>query len=347
MSTIKRAVVKAYNPSTHKASVQISGSLAVWLDGLPVATDIPPAEVIAGRECAVLLFTEHNPDDGVVVTVHGAVPAGISGGSKVQDADGDTKVDVEQTPDEDRIRMTVAGVLRYLMQGANPEHGLTGGLSVGGNLRVSGTAITDLIDPVILGLFRRTGAGIDGLAGLVSDIGGTTALGSGSVIGVAGRALARDATTLFAHGLDYLAGAQAQNLTEANGVKCQIIFASAAGRTITSAASFLARNPINIGGTIVNLYGLRVEPLTSGNNRRPFQEEGTGAIGDAHGNRFRSNTQFGSLAGSFGGGDGVVGIADRTVAPVSNPVAGGVLYAEGGALKWRGSAGTVTTLAPA
>lgn len=34
-------------------------------------------------------------------------------------------------------------------------------------------------------------------------------------------------------------------------------------------------------------------------------------------------------------------------APLVNPVSGGVLYAEAGALKWRSSAGTVTTIAPA
>lgn len=52
-------------------------------------------------------------------------------------------------------------------------------------------------------------------------------------------------------------------------------------------------------------------------------------------------------AGSFGGGVGVLFIANRTTAPTSNPVGGGIPYVEAGALKYRGSAGTVTTLAPA
>lgn len=51
--------------------------------------------------------------------------------------------------------------------------------------------------------------------------------------------------------------------------------------------------------------------------------------------------------GSFGGGVNVVFIGNRTTPPGSNPVGGGLLYAEGGALKWRGSGGTVTTIAPA
>jgi hypothetical protein len=49
----------------------------------------------------------------------------------------------------------------------------------------------------------------------------------------------------------------------------------------------------------------------------------------------------------FGGGGGVVGIANAGTVPASNPTGGGVLYVEGGALKYRGSSGTVTTIANA
>jgi hypothetical protein len=49
----------------------------------------------------------------------------------------------------------------------------------------------------------------------------------------------------------------------------------------------------------------------------------------------------------FGGGAGVVGIANAGTVPASNPTGGGVLYVEGGALKYRGSSGTVTTIANA
>lgn len=40
-------------------------------------------------------------------------------------------------------------------------------------------------------------------------------------------------------------------------------------------------------------------------------------------------------------------LADVTAAPSTNPVGGGVLYSEAGALKWRGPSGTVTTIAAA
>jgi hypothetical protein len=55
------------------------------------------------------------------------------------------------------------------------------------------------------------------------------------------------------------------------------------------------------------------------------------------------------FAGSqnLGGGVAVLGIANATTAPTSNPTGGGVLYSEAGALKWRGSSGTITVIAPA
>jgi hypothetical protein len=49
----------------------------------------------------------------------------------------------------------------------------------------------------------------------------------------------------------------------------------------------------------------------------------------------------------FGGGKGVIGIANAKEAPSVNPAEGGVLFVEDGALKYRGSKGTVTVIAPA
>jgi hypothetical protein len=57
---------------------------------------------------------------------------------------------------------------------------------------------------------------------------------------------------------------------------------------------------------------------------------------------------IGFLTGSqFGAGQGVIAIGNAPVAPTVNPGGGGVLYVENGALKYRGSGGTVTTIAPA
>ena len=55
---------------------------------------------------------------------------------------------------------------------------------------------------------------------------------------------------------------------------------------------------------------------------------------------FRTTSQFGA-------GQGVIAIANATVAPSVNPASGGILYVEDGALKYRGANGTITTIAPA
>jgi hypothetical protein len=54
-----------------------------------------------------------------------------------------------------------------------------------------------------------------------------------------------------------------------------------------------------------------------------------------------------SLIKNFGGGQGVIAIANASVAPSADLAGGGILYVEDGALKYRGSNGTVTVLAPA
>jgi hypothetical protein len=52
-------------------------------------------------------------------------------------------------------------------------------------------------------------------------------------------------------------------------------------------------------------------------------------------------------ADQFGRGKGVIAIANATVAPSVSPAGGGILYVQDGALKYKGSNGTVTTIAPA
>jgi len=54
-----------------------------------------------------------------------------------------------------------------------------------------------------------------------------------------------------------------------------------------------------------------------------------------------------TTSGSFGFGAKVIFIANAGTVPSSNPTGGGILYVEGGALKYRGSSGTITTIAPA
>jgi hypothetical protein len=57
--------------------------------------------------------------------------------------------------------------------------------------------------------------------------------------------------------------------------------------------------------------------------------------------------QLFAAAPAFGGGTGVLGIANATVVPTTNPVGGYIVYSQAGALKGRGSSGTITTIGPA
>lgn len=62
---------------------------------------------------------------------------------------------------------------------------------------------------------------------------------------------------------------------------------------------------------------------------------------------FTGSVQIGSASSDLGGGTGVISIKNRGTAPTTNPTGGGILYTENGALMFRGSSGTVTTVAPA
>jgi hypothetical protein len=102
--------------------------------------------------------------------------------------------------------------------------------------------------------------------------------------------------------------------------------------------------------------------------RLEFSNFIVGSVNDA-GHRINASSTFGVIAiatngidrilinqsgnvgigttNQFGSGGMVIGIANATTVPTTNPTGGGVLYVEAGALKYRGSSGTVTTIANA
>jgi hypothetical protein len=100
---------------------------------------------------------------------------------------------------------------------------------------------------------------------------------------------------------------------------------------------------LSVGGTVyaniyasssdTNLFSVAATPLVFGTNNTERVRI------DASGNLL--------LGGVATPGAKVMYIANATTVPASNPSGGGVLYVEGGALKYRGSSGTVTTIANA
>lgn len=115
-----------------------------------------------------------------------------------------------------------------------------------------------------------------------------------------------------------------------------------AGYTTTDGARLVLDS--NTGG----LYG-------SGNMILDLNKAGSSFAMRDSANALATVHQFGKdgsvalgAAGSFGSGAGpMVFLANSTTAPTTNPTGGGILYVSAGALKYRGTSGTVTTIAAA
>jgi len=72
---IHKAIVRAYASGTHKADIQIVGSHPTLIADVRVATNIPPADVVDGRQCTVLLLDPSNQDEAVIIAIQGALPS--------------------------------------------------------------------------------------------------------------------------------------------------------------------------------------------------------------------------------------------------------------------------------
>lgn len=151
--------------------------------------------------------------------------------------------------------------------------------------------------------------------------------------------------------------------------------AYALGATITQMTNLLFDSTV-VGGSVVRGHGLDIDPTTLfaagtiadvisircgrqtvgssknygfyyGADARGAEPAGNFAVyADLDKSFFGGNVGFGTID-QFGSGAKVIGIANATTVPTTNPTGGGVFYCEAGALKYRGSSGTVTQLAPA
>ena len=66
---IRKGILKGFNSTPYTATVQLQGSLSVWLEDVPVNRGIPTAEMVTGRNVTVVFHESGNPDDAVVVAV--------------------------------------------------------------------------------------------------------------------------------------------------------------------------------------------------------------------------------------------------------------------------------------
>ena len=68
--SLRKAILKSFNPGDYTATIQLSGSHKVYLEGVAVARNLPAAEMAVGRKVAVVFFDEHNAREAVVVAVY-------------------------------------------------------------------------------------------------------------------------------------------------------------------------------------------------------------------------------------------------------------------------------------
>ncbi len=66
---IKKGILKAFDSGTFLASVQIIGSLSVYLDNIPTSRAIAIADMVTGRNVAVLFIDPSNFSDAVIIAV--------------------------------------------------------------------------------------------------------------------------------------------------------------------------------------------------------------------------------------------------------------------------------------
>ncbi len=128
--------------------------------------------------------------------------------------------------------------------------------------------------------------------------------------------------------------------------------------TIRGQAAFSTGGALaNINGGIVAIQGGLISSSTAGGLKKGVRIELTSANETMieateviAGQAIVALCRKGALTATqcpTGAGDGVVYLANAATVPTVNSVSGGYLYSEAGALKWRGTGGTVTTIANA
>lgn len=67
-----RGVIRAFDPVTWTATVELIGGLATLVENMPVAGHLGESDLLDGTKCGVILFDPNNPADGCVVWTYKA-----------------------------------------------------------------------------------------------------------------------------------------------------------------------------------------------------------------------------------------------------------------------------------
>lgn len=69
LTELRQGTLKAFDNVNWQATLQLTGSLQVWLRAVPVSRSIAAVEMVVGRRVAVSLFDASNQADAVVFAV--------------------------------------------------------------------------------------------------------------------------------------------------------------------------------------------------------------------------------------------------------------------------------------
>ena len=67
---VVKGILNSFNSGNYTATVQISGSDKVYLNGVAVGRNIPSAEMIQGRSLVIVFFDEFNSKEAVITGVY-------------------------------------------------------------------------------------------------------------------------------------------------------------------------------------------------------------------------------------------------------------------------------------
>lgn len=71
---IATGTIRSFNATTYEATVQLAGSAATYLAGIPAAAQIPIGLLRAGTRCAIAFFNPADPTDSCLIAVFGRPP---------------------------------------------------------------------------------------------------------------------------------------------------------------------------------------------------------------------------------------------------------------------------------
>ncbi len=71
---IARGIIRGFNATSYEATVQLAGSTATWLPGIPTSAALPIGLLRDGARCAVAFFNPADPTDACLFAVFGRPP---------------------------------------------------------------------------------------------------------------------------------------------------------------------------------------------------------------------------------------------------------------------------------